>query len=81
VLVGFAAETEGFEEEGRRKLAEKNLDLIVVNEVGKPGTGFGADTNRAAILGAGGQETGLREWSKRDLARAVCDRVAALLNT
>ena len=79
VLVGFAAETDDLESEGRRKLAEKNLDLIVVNEVGKPGTGFGADTNRAAILGGGGADVALRQWTKRELASAVCDRLAVLL--
>jgi phosphopantothenoylcysteine decarboxylase/phosphopantothenate--cysteine ligase len=79
VLVGFAAETDDLESEGRRKLAEKNLDLIVVNEVGKPGTGFGADTNRAAILGGGGADVALRQWTKRELASAVCDRLASLL--
>ena len=79
VLVGFAAETASFEEEARRKLAEKNLDLIVVNEVGRPGTGFGSDTNRAAILSREGADTPLRDWTKPELARAICDRLAALL--
>src|SRR5712691_460605 len=79
VLVGFAAETGGPEHEARRKLAEKNLDLVVANQVGAPGTGFGADTNRAAILSAGGDDVPLREWSKAELAAAVCDRLARLL--
>jgi phosphopantothenoylcysteine decarboxylase/phosphopantothenate--cysteine ligase len=79
VLVGFAAETGDLEEAGRRKLRAKNLDLIVVNEVGAPGTGFDADTNRALILAAGGDEVPLREWTKRELARTICDRLAGLL--
>lgn len=79
VLVGFAAETDRVLEEGRRKLAEKNLDLIVANEVGKPGTGFGSATNRAAILTAEGSDTGLESWSKEALARAILDRVAGVL--
>jgi phosphopantothenoylcysteine decarboxylase/phosphopantothenate--cysteine ligase len=81
VLVGFAAETGDFEDEARRKLAEKNLDLIVVNEVGRPGTGFGSDTNRAAILAREGDDTPLREWTKPELARAICDRLVSLLST
>lgn len=80
VLVGFAAETRELESEGRRKLADKNLDLIVVNEVGKPGTGFGADTNRAAILSAHNTDQPLRTWSKQELARAICDRLSAALS-
>jgi phosphopantothenoylcysteine decarboxylase / phosphopantothenate---cysteine ligase len=79
VLVGFAAETGDLEEAGRQKLRGKNLDLIVVNEVGAPGTGFEADTNRALILGADGDEVPLREWTKRELARTICDRLAGLL--
>lgn len=79
VLVGFAAETGDALEAGRGKLAAKGLDLLVVNEVGRPGTGFGAETNRAAILAAGGPEGPLREWTKAELARALCDRLAALL--
>ena len=80
ILVGFAAETGDFEDEARRKLAEKNLDLIVVNEVGRPGTGFGSDTNRAAILARQGDDTPLGEWTKSALARAVCDRLVALFS-
>jgi phosphopantothenoylcysteine decarboxylase / phosphopantothenate---cysteine ligase len=79
VLVGFAAETENVVGEGRRKLAEKNLDLLVANEVGLPGTGFASDTNRAAILGATGDDVELRSWTKEELARTICDRLAALL--
>ena len=81
VLVGFAAETDDALGEGRRKLAEKNLDIIVANEVGRPGTGFGSDTNRAAILTAGGEDVPLQEWSKAALAIAICDRLAAILRS
>jgi len=79
VLVGFAAETLDVEAEGRRKLSEKNLDVIVANQVGSPGTGFGSQTNRAAILSRGGDDVPMREWTKQELSEAVCDRLAALL--
>jgi phosphopantothenoylcysteine decarboxylase / phosphopantothenate---cysteine ligase len=79
ILVGFAAETGDLEGAGRTKLREKHLDLIVVNRVGAAGTGFEADTNRALILSADGDDVPLREWTKRDLASAICDRVAGLL--
>jgi phosphopantothenoylcysteine decarboxylase / phosphopantothenate---cysteine ligase len=79
VLVGFAAETRDLEAAGRAKLAAKHLDLIVVNEVGRPGTGFGADTNHAAILSAAGDDEPLRGWTKAELATAICDRLVALL--
>jgi phosphopantothenoylcysteine decarboxylase/phosphopantothenate--cysteine ligase len=79
VLVGFAAETSDIESEGRRKLAEKNLDLIVANEVGRQGTGFEASTNRAAIFARSGDDIPLGVWTKDELARAICDRVVSLL--
>jgi phosphopantothenoylcysteine decarboxylase/phosphopantothenate--cysteine ligase len=79
ILIGFAAETGELEDEARRKLSEKNLDIIVANQVGRPGTGFGAETNRAAILGRDGTDEPLRAWTKRELAAAIWDRAAALL--
>ncbi len=79
VLVGFAAETEDVEAAGREKLERKNLDLLVANEVGRAGTGFGSDTNRAAILSRTGEDERLREWTKRELAGAICDRLGKLL--
>jgi len=80
VIVGFAAETDDVEAAGRAKLADKQLDLLVANAVGRPATGFGADTNDAAILRASGDDTPLRTWTKTELARALWDRVAAMWN-
>jgi phosphopantothenoylcysteine decarboxylase/phosphopantothenate--cysteine ligase len=77
VLVGFAAETDDVVAAGRDKLVRKGLDLLVANAVGRPGTGFGADTNDAAIVAASGPDTPLRTWTKRELASALWDRVAA----
>ena len=79
VLVGFAAETEDLDEAGRKKLTSKRLDLVVVNLVGHPETGFGADTNEAMLLSKSGEDEPLRRWTKRELAAAVMDRVAVLL--
>ncbi len=79
VLVGFAAETGDLEAAGRGKLAAKGLDLIVVNQVGRQGTGFGSDTNDAMILSATGDDEPLRTWTKPELATAICDRLAKLL--
>jgi phosphopantothenoylcysteine decarboxylase/phosphopantothenate--cysteine ligase len=79
VLVGFAAETDDVEAAGRAKLADKHLDLLVANEVGREGTGFGSETNRAAIVSRTGEDEPLRDWTKRELAAAICDRLAKLL--
>jgi phosphopantothenoylcysteine decarboxylase/phosphopantothenate--cysteine ligase len=79
VRVGFAAETTDVEGAGRDKLASKRLDLLIANEVGRAGTGFGSETNRAAIVAADGRDEPMRTWTKPELAAAICDRLAALL--
>ena len=79
VLVGFAAETSDVQAAGREKLRRKGVDLLVANLVGREQTGFGSDTNDAAILSATGEDEPLRSWTKRELAAAVVDRVVALL--
>jgi len=79
ILVGFAAETEDVVAAGREKLERKALDLLVANEVGREGTGFGAETNHAAIVTRTGEDEPLRDWTKRELAAAICDRIAKLL--
>jgi len=80
VVVGFAAETDDVEAAGRAKLLDKGVDLLIANAVGRPATGFGADTNDAAILSAVGRDDPLRTWTKTELAAALWDRVAALWN-
>ncbi len=79
LLVGFSAETDDAVPRARKKLAAKNLDLIVVNTVGKPGSGFEADTNAAHILGADGTEEEFPLQTKASLARTICDRIVAVL--
>ena len=79
VLVGFAAETADLATAGRAKLEGKALDLIVVNEVGRPGTGFGSETTDAMILSRSGEDSSLRTWSKLEIAKEICDRLAKLI--
>jgi phosphopantothenoylcysteine decarboxylase/phosphopantothenate--cysteine ligase len=79
ILVGFAAETENLVAHGQKKLQEKNLDLIVVNDVTQPGAGFGSDTNQAKILSPSGQVKDLPLTTKEELSGAILDHVAALL--
>jgi phosphopantothenoylcysteine decarboxylase / phosphopantothenate---cysteine ligase len=80
VLVGFAAETEDVETAGRTKLVSKGLNLLVANEVGREGTGFAAESNHAAILSRTGDDEPLRQWTKAELAAALCDRLTKLLS-
>jgi phosphopantothenoylcysteine decarboxylase/phosphopantothenate--cysteine ligase len=81
VLVGFAAETSDVETAGRFKLERKRVDLLVANEVGRPGTGFGSDRNHAAIIDSSGDDVAIRDWTKAELAAAVMDRVVAHLSS
>jgi phosphopantothenoylcysteine decarboxylase/phosphopantothenate--cysteine ligase len=75
VLVGFAAETHDALERGRRKLARKGVDLLVVNDVSAPGAGFDHDTNAVVILEAGGSMQEIPLTSKDAVANALLDRV------
>ncbi len=82
VLVGFAAETSGdLVAAAHSKLDAKGVDVVVVNRVGREGTGFGSDTNEAAIVTADGRDVGVQTWTKAELAGAICDRLAALLRS
>jgi phosphopantothenoylcysteine decarboxylase/phosphopantothenate--cysteine ligase len=77
VLVGFAAETDDPPARGRRKLARKGVDLLVVNDVTAPGAGFDHDTNVVTILDDEGGEQSLPLRTKLEVADAVFDRVIA----
>ena len=77
-LVGFAAETDHVIENARTKLREKNLDLIVANDVSREDAGFGTETNAAVLLDREGGEVPVPLGSKRALAEAIWDRVITL---
>ncbi|HET9453952.1 MAG TPA: bifunctional phosphopantothenoylcysteine decarboxylase/phosphopantothenate--cysteine ligase CoaBC [Gemmatimonadaceae bacterium] len=75
VVVGFALETNDALAYGRKKLEEKSLDLIVINDATEPGAGFGTDTNRVTLIDRTGQEDHLPLMSKTEVADAILDRV------
>lgn len=78
VLVGFAAETADVLDNAAAKLARKNLDVMVANDVSAAGAGFAHDTNIVTILLADGTVRPLPICSKREVADAVLDTVAEL---
>jgi phosphopantothenoylcysteine decarboxylase / phosphopantothenate---cysteine ligase len=78
VIVGFAAETHDVLANGRRKLARKGCDLLVVNEVGEH-LAFGRPDNAAVILSAEGEAVDVPRASKETLADVIWDQVAARL--
>lgn len=77
VFVGFAAETNDVLAHARDKLARKNLDMIVANDVTRPGAGFDVDTNIVTLITKDGQEA-LPMMSKTEVAQRILDRALAL---
>jgi phosphopantothenoylcysteine decarboxylase/phosphopantothenate--cysteine ligase len=73
LLVGFALEYENEMEKARRKLADKSLDMIVVNNPGVDGAGFGIDTNKATILTRNKEMLDLPLMTKDELADRILD--------
>jgi phosphopantothenoylcysteine decarboxylase/phosphopantothenate--cysteine ligase len=80
IVVGFALETEDAVANGKKKLRDKSLDLIVVNDATEAGAGFGGDTNRVTLIDRAGAEEVLPLLSKADVADAILDRVERLAN-
>lgn len=79
LLVGFAIETRDLERRGRDKLVRKGLDLIAVNNPLRKGAAFGSDENEVLLLDRGGRAERLSLRPKRDVARAILARMAAVL--
>jgi phosphopantothenoylcysteine decarboxylase / phosphopantothenate---cysteine ligase len=79
VMVGFAAETQDLVRHAQAKLARKNLDLIVANDVSAPDSGFAVDTNQVTLIHRSGTIESLPLLSKEEVAARVLDKIAALL--
>lgn len=80
MMVGFAAETDDVIAYGRRKLREKKLDLIVVNDVSQPGAGFDVDTNQVVLIARTGDVEGLPLLAKTSVADRILSQVRELRN-
>ena len=74
IVVGFALETSNLVENARRKLVEKNCDLVVANPAGVEGAGFESDTNRITLVRRD-DEVALPVAEKRECAVAILDAV------
>jgi len=79
VVVGFAAETENVIESAQRKLVERNLDIVVANDLTTPGAGFGAQTNEVTIVRADGTMHQVAKAAKDQVARVIIDEIEQLL--
>ena len=78
LLVGFAAETEELVANATKKLAQKNLDLIVANDVSLEGAGFNVDTNIVKLLFRDGSVEDIPIMGKNELAGLIWNRVEQL---
>jgi phosphopantothenoylcysteine decarboxylase / phosphopantothenate---cysteine ligase len=78
LIVGFAAETDRVAENARKKLRDKNADLIVANDVTAEGAGFDVDTNVVTLFSRDGRDLPLPKLTKREVAHRILDEVVRL---
>ena len=81
IRVGFAAESENLIENAKGKLAAKNLDLIVANDISRSDSGMGADNNECTLLGRSGEIDALPLMPKREVADGILDRIVKLFQS
>ena len=78
LVVGFAAETDNVAENARKKLAQKNADVMVANDVTAEGAGFDVDTNMVTLLSCDGRDLALPRLTKAEVAERILDEVLRL---
>ncbi|NLU12640.1 MAG: hypothetical protein GXX06_05550, partial [Gammaproteobacteria bacterium] len=78
--VGFAAETQNLLEYATRKLHDKNLDLIVANDVANSAIGFNSDDNAITVIDHQQQQTSFAQTSKSKIARQLIAFIASHIN-
>lgn len=79
LLIGFAAETNNVDEYARKKLENKNADMIVANNIGEEGAGFDIDTNIVTFYKKNGEITKWPLLSKKEVAQKIIDEIQTLL--
>jgi len=80
IVAGFAAETENAINSAQRKLADRNLDLVVANDLTTPGAGFGTATNEVTIVRADGTMRQVAKSAKDQVAQIIIDEIEQLLD-
>ena len=79
ILVGFAAETQDIIDNAQEKLKNKNLDMIVANDLTLEGSGFDTDTNIVTIISSDGKIEKFNKMGKKELAHIILDKISGLL--
>jgi phosphopantothenoylcysteine decarboxylase/phosphopantothenate--cysteine ligase len=80
ILLGFALETNNELENAKKKLKEKNLDLIVLNSLKEKGAGFAHDSNKITIIKKNNKILKYELKSKDAVAKDIVDELSKLLN-
>ncbi len=78
ILVGFALETDKGVLNAKKKLKEKNLDLIILNETNEKNPAFGSDFNRVTFISKSGFEE-FPLMNKSEIAKLIIDKISALI--
>jgi phosphopantothenoylcysteine decarboxylase/phosphopantothenate--cysteine ligase len=81
LLVGFAAETDNVVDNAAKKLKDKNLDMIIANDLLQEGAGFGSDTNIVTIIDRQGEKRELPRMPKTELAAWIMGKIIELKKT
>ncbi|MBA7641447.1 Coenzyme A biosynthesis bifunctional protein CoaBC [subsurface metagenome] len=79
IRVGFAAESNDIVANARKKLQNKQLDMIVANDITAADSGFGVDTNKVILIDKKGKVEKLPLMSKREVADKILDRVVGMM--
>lgn len=80
IVVGFAAETQDLEDNAKKKIFKKNLDIIVGNDILKEGAGFGTDTNIVKIIDNNGTVTNYPMLNKSEISHILLDHIKTIIN-
>ena len=75
ILVGFSAETEKVVQNAKKKIKNKNLDLIVANDISKEGSGFGSKSNFTYFVDSNGSVEELGLQTKEKIAKYLADKI------
>ena len=78
--VGFAAETKNLEQHAKQKLIDKNLDVIVANNVTEKGAGFSIDTNKVTIIDNKGNTLKLGILPKYEVANQIINKITSMMS-
>ncbi len=81
IFIGFAAEAGENIDEAKRKLGEKNFDLVLLNDITQSHYGFGSDKNKVVVIG---KDNSVEQWglmSKKDIAIKLLEKIKSLRAT